>query len=180
MRLHSNETTELHHKIVDGYKNSLAELEQAGEEEDEESFERSFIYNAIYLHTLWFEQLEGSESKSDSPMLEDILERRESDLATFEKWMSDFARSARPNGWAIWGWSYPLKTFVAFPIRGHDDGVPIGVAPILVIDCWEHSYIGDFGVDFDSYLEKFWAEINYEVIERRHKEMASSLGFDIK
>lgn len=180
MRLHQEKTAELHQAIVDAYKERIGELEEAGDEEQEEPFERSFIYNALHLHTMWFEQLEDSKEKTSSPLLEEILERRESDIGTFEKWMGDFAKAAQPNGWAVWGWSYPLKTFVGFPIRGHDDGVPIGVAPILVIDCWEHSYIEDFGLDFEAYLSEFWTNLNYDVIERRHQEMASALGFDIK
>ncbi len=180
MKLHSPETIKVHEEIVNGYKDRLATLEKEDADEQEEPFERSFIYNAIYLHTLWFEQLEGNKDRTSSPLLEEILNRRESDIGTFEDWINGFAKDAQPNGWAIWGWSYPLKTFVGFPIRSHDDGIPIGVTPLLVIDCWEHAYLNDFGTDFDSYLEEFWRNVNYEVIERRHQEMATTLGFNVK
>jgi Fe-Mn family superoxide dismutase len=179
MKLHSADTAKMHREILEDYKERLAELEQMDNEEQEEPFERSYLHNAIHLHTLWFEQLEGGE-KTESPLLEEILERRDSDLGTFETWMSDFAWAAQPHGWAVWGWSYPLKTFVGFPIRNHDDSIPLGVTPILVIDCWEHSYVPDFGNDFESYLQQFWVSLNYHCLESRHQELAQLLGFDIK
>jgi len=183
MKLHSAQTAETHLQIVENYKKRLSVLEHQDdkdEEENEAPFERSFLHNAIYLHTLWFEQLTATKEKSSSPLLEEILEQRESDLPTFEEWMNTFAHDAKPNGWAIWGWSYSLKTFVGFPIRSHDEKIPLGVAPILVIDCWEHSYTEDYGTSFDEYLQDFWAQLNWTVIETRHHELAGMLGYNIK
>jgi Fe-Mn family superoxide dismutase len=181
MKLHSAKVATTHQQLMEAYKTRLDELEGVGDEEQEEPFERSFLHNAIYLHNMWFEQLtEAPQDVSSAPLLEEILERRESDIGTFQRWMSDFAEAAKPNGWAIWGWSYSLKTFVGCPIRGHDSDVPLGVMPILVIDCWEHAYVEDFGIDFDKYLETFWRNINWQVIENRHKELANLLGYGIK
>lgn len=177
MKLHSKETAELHKEIFENYKNRLASIQ---DDDEISSYERTFLHNAIYLHTLWFEQLENEKENTESPFLEEILQRRESDLGTFIKWMNDFAKDAKPHGWAVWGWSYAQKTFVGFPIKGHDMNVPLGVAPLIVIDCWEHSYIKDFGLDFDGYLDVFWRQLNYEKIEHRHKDLASLFGFNIK
>jgi superoxide dismutase, Fe-Mn family len=181
MKLHSPKVASTHRELFDAYKARLDELEGQGEEEQEEPFERSFLHNAIYLHNLWFEQLtEAPADVTSSPMLDEILSRRESDAITFQNWMTDFAEAAKPNGWVIWGWSYSLKTFVGCPIRGHDSDVPLGVMPILVIDCWEHAYIEDYGIKFDDYIAKFWKDLNWQVIETRHKELASLLGFGLK
>lgn len=181
MRLHSAETEKIHKELLEGYKERLGEIEEfkAEEEEKNTSFERSYLHNAIYLHTLWFEQLESNTENTRSPLLEEILERRESDIDTFQKWMTRFAMDAKGHGWAIWGWSNPLKTFVGFPIMSHDEGVPLGVTPILVIDCWEHSYLIDFELDFKQYIDKFWADLNWNIIETRHQELAKLLGFDL-
>jgi len=182
MRLHSARTEELHKDLLENYKKRLGEIEDFDNEEEEKntSFERTFLHNAIYLHTLWFEQLDGSLEHTESPLLEEILDRRETSLDKFIKWMSSFARDAKPYGWAVWGWSYAEKTFVGFPITGHDTSVPLGIAPILVVDCWEHSYMEDYGLEFDEYLDQFWREINWEVIETRHQELAQLFGFNIK
>ena len=193
MRLHSAKTEEIHRDLFEQYKEKLEEIEQDADEGDterEDSFTRSFLHNAIYLHNMWFEQLQADREagETDSPMLEDILERRESDINTFKEWMNKFAKEAQPHGWASWGWSNPLKTFVGFPIKGHDEFVPLGettkliqpARPILVIDCWEHSYMLDFGNDFEQYLEQFWRELDYNRVETRHQELAGLLGFDIK
>lgn len=181
MKLHSPATATVHQELVDAYKARMQEIESATDEEQEEPFERSFLHNAIHMHTMWFDQLtEAPADVKSSELLEEILKRRESDIGTFQKWMNGFAESAKPNGWAFWGWSYTLKTFVGCPIRSHDNDVPLGVVPLLVIDCWEHSYMADFGTKFEDYLSKFWAELNWQVIETRHKEIMSTMGFGVK
>jgi len=180
MMLHKPATEKLHLDLLDGYKQRLNHIEDTEREEKEEPFERSFLHNAIYLHNMWFEQLEDHKNDTESPLLEEILKRRDSNLSTFQKWMNDFARDAKPNGWAIWAWSQTLKTFVGFPIKSHDDKVPVGIIPILVIDCWEHAYQLDYQNDFDSYLDQFWKDINWDVIEARHHELATLLGYGIK
>lgn len=178
--LYSAKTSEIHKSILVAYKERLDYLENIKHEEDEEPFERSYLHNTIYLHNLWFEQLLGEDIETKSPLFEEILERREATPQSFETWMNEFADAAKPNGWAIWGWSYPQKTFVGFPIRGDDDGVPLGVTPLLVIDCWEHSYIYDFDGDFGAYLTKVWKSINWKVVEERHQELATMFGFNLK
>lgn len=181
MALHHSDTQKLHTELYDKYKTRLEELEKAKEEEQEEPFERSFLHNAIYLHRLWFEQLEGkAESVRSSPLLDEILHRRDSNLGTFQRWMDEFANSAKPNGWAIWGWAHSLQTFVGFPMRGHDEAVPLGVTPLLVIDCWEHSYLPDFGLDFEQYLAMVWHNMNWDVIEQRHHDLAKLFGYGVK
>lgn len=182
MRLHGKETEKLHLGLSETYKKRLGEIEEFDDDEEEKntSFELSYLHNAIHLHTLWFEQLEDTKEDTESPLLEEILDRRDSDIVTFQRWMNGFANDAKGHGWAIWGWSYPLKTFVGFPVTGHDEGVPFGVVPLLVIDCWEHSYQIDFELNFGEYLDKFWREINWTKIEQRHTELAHLLGFNIK
>ena len=184
MKVHTQETATLHEEITEAYKQRLGEIEdfEGDEEEKNTSFERSYLHNAIFLHKLWFEQLEGekNENDMDSSFLEEILKRRESDLNTFIRWMNVFAFDAKPNGWAVWGWSYAQKTFVGFPIKSHDECVPLGVTPLIVIDCWEHSYQGDFGMEFQDYLDVFWREVNWDKIDQRHKELAKLFGFNLK
>jgi len=182
MRLHTKETAETHLTLLENYKNRLGQLEdfKENQEEKETPFERSFLHNAILLHELWFEQLEDTKEDTKAPLLEEILARRESDLSTFQDWLGEFAHAASPHGWVVWGWSHTLKTFVAFPIKSHDENVPLGITPLLVIDCWEHSYITDYGIQFHEYLTQFWHDLNWDVIDRRHKELATMYGYDLK
>jgi Fe-Mn family superoxide dismutase len=40
--------------------------------------------------------------------------------------------------------------------------------PLLNINCWEHAWLEDFGVDGkDKYLEKVWDAIDWNVVESR-------------
>lgn len=183
MALHTTTTMTLHNEIYAGYKNRLDLLESKEDDVDNinDSFERSFLHNAIYLHRLWFEQVASeAPDHKDSPLLNEILDNRGSNITKFKKWMDGFASDAMPNGWAIWGWAHSLKTFVGFPIKSHDISVPLGVFPLIVIDCWEHSWVADYSLEFDSYLNTFWNNLNWQVIEHRHQDLAKLFGYGIK
>lgn len=178
--LYSAKALDIHKRILVDFKERLDYLDEIKHEEQEEPFERSLLHNAIHLHNLWFEQLSESSPDSKATLFEEILDRRESNISTFQEWMNEFAWTAKPYGWAIWGWSHAQKTFVGFPIRSHDEGVPLAVTPLIVVDCWEHSYIYDFEDDFDGYLAKVWQNTNWDVIEKRHHDLAAMFGFQIK
>ncbi len=180
MSLHSKETNTLHKDIYQKYKDRLEVVENASTEEKEEPFERSFLHNAIYLHRLWFEQLDTASESDHSPLLDSILQKRGSSLSIFKEWMNEFAKDAKPYGWSIWGWSHTLKTFVGFPIKEHSNAIPLSVSPLLVIDCWEHAWFRDYDLNFDDYLTTFWNELNWDAIEKRHHELATLYGYGVK
>ena len=179
MALTNKDTLGVHNEILEAYKERLEVLEKEDNDEQEEPYERSFLHNAIYLHQLLFEQ-DGKTEDMSSPLLDEILGRRDSDMGTFKTWMNDFASTAKPNGWAIWGWAHSLKTFVGFPIRSNDECVPLGVTPLIVIDCWEHAWMLDYELDFEAYLDQTWSNMNWNVIEQRHHELARLFGYGMK
>ena len=49
----------------------------------------------------------------------------------------------------------------------HSLNVMIGLLPIIVMDCWEHSYYRDYLKDRKTYVYGMMKELNWEVIENR-------------
>ena len=52
----------------------------------------------------------------------------------------------------------------------HSSNVMIGMLPIIVIDCWEHSYYRDYLKDRKSYIFGMMKELNWSVIDNRVKK----------
>ena len=51
----------------------------------------------------------------------------------------------------------------------HSQNVMIGMQPIIVVDCWEHSYYRDYLKDRKTYVFAMMKELDWNVIENRIK-----------
>lgn len=121
--------------------------------------------NGAYLHELYFENINGKKTKPESYTLNLI----EKDFNNLKKFKDHFLSTALvPNsGWAVWGYSlYDKKTQVV-AIENHHNNCPIGFYPILILDMWEHAYWDDFLANKKDYLNSFWEDIDWGVVENR-------------
>ncbi len=123
--------------------------------------------NAVYLHELFFANC--FDPNSELFLDTDTYIYLARDWGTFDVWMKDFmaAAIASRSGWVVCGYSLFLKRFVNVCVDSHDQGVPVGLIPILVIDMWEHAYVRDYGMDKKGYLTAMMREISWEVVESR-------------
>ncbi len=132
--------------------------------------------NATYLHELFFANCFDPNSELFQDFYAYMHLAR--DWGTFDAWMADFmacALSSR-SGWVICGYSLYLKRFINVCVDGHDQGVLVGLVPILVIDMWEHAYVRDYAADKKSYLTAMMREIDWEVVEDRVKRVDALKG----
>jgi len=50
----------------------------------------------------------------------------------------------------------------------HQDGMPAGFKPLLVLDVWEHAFMRDYrATERGRYLDAFFRNIDWAVVERR-------------
>ena len=49
----------------------------------------------------------------------------------------------------------------------HSLNVMTGMFPVIVMDCWEHSYYKDYLKDRKSYVFAMMKELNWEIIDKR-------------
>ena len=53
----------------------------------------------------------------------------------------------------------------------HQDGVPAGFKPLLVMDVWEHAFMRDYKVtDKAKYVEAFFRNVCWQTVEQRLHE----------
>ena len=121
----------------------------------------TFSINGVKLHELYFENL-GKE-KFDGRISQEITEKWKS-FDNFKKSFSSAALSVR--GWVVLAWDNDLGRLKIYATDQHDISVWNAV-PILVLDVYEHAYFIDFGTDRKAYVEKFFDNINWNVINRR-------------
>lgn len=135
--------------------------------------DESYNLNGVWLHELYFSNCfdPNSEIVMDSSSFIELQRT----WGTFDDWQKDFIACimACGNGWAVCGYNIFLKNFINTTISNNSQDVQVGLFPIVVIDCHEHSYFGDYKTDKKSYAVAMMRELNWEVIEERVKKAKS-------
>lgn len=131
--------------------------------------DEAYNLNAAFLHGLYFQNISDLNSTVTMDSLSFL--RLERDFGSFDIWQKDFIASAMANrnGWAITGYNTMLRRYVNTFIDLHSQNCMIGLHPIIVVDCWEHSYYRDYLSDRKSYVIGMMKELNWNVIEQRVK-----------
>ena len=178
----SSKNKEAHQKLLNKYVESLNEISTKLDTVDrDESHSNSsefrslkidevYNMNAAYLHALFFDNI--SDQKSVITMDSLAFMRLERDFGSFDAWQKDFVAccmSAR-NGWAMTVYSTMLKRYINVVVDLHHQNVPISAFPIIVMDCWEHSYYRDYLSDRKTYVYGMMKELDWNLIDERFKK----------
>lgn len=135
---------------------------------------RSFEFDGMRLHELYFRQFEGGAMalKEDSALSTAI----NAEYHTLEYFMGMFRATGlmRGPGWAILYYDPEAKQFLTGfsgeQHHGHFATLPI----ILALDVWEHAFILDYGAQGKgSYIDAFFKNLNWSVIEERYNNVSA-------
>jgi Fe-Mn family superoxide dismutase len=125
-------------------------------------------FNGMRLHELYFDNLGGT-----SPLGKDgkLAKKLAESFGSVENWEKEFRATGamRGVGWAIMYQDNTNGNLINFWINEHDTGHPSGCTPILVLDVFEHAFITDYGLKRADYIEAFFKNIEWSVVESRLK-----------
>ena len=169
---------ELFEKYVESLNRISAELDAADREDANPNhsayrslkIDETYNLNAAFLHGLFFDNI--SDLKSQITMDSLAYMRLERDFGTFDEWQKDFiacAMSSR-NGWAVTVYNTFLNRYINVCVDLHNTNIPFSSFPIVVLDCWEHSYYRDYLNDRKTYVFAMMKELDWDVIESRVKQ----------
>lgn len=176
----SDETLQIHFGLYEGYvKNTnllnerLAELRGAGKNAGADpAFAElvrryGFEYDGMVLHEYYFDNLTTGSTAPTAGKLHDALG---GGFGGFDAWKKDFMAvgGMRGIGWAI-AYQDPRNGQITNHwISDHEIGNIPGFRPILVMDVWEHAWFRDYKpAEKSKYIESFFANINWSVVESR-------------
>ncbi len=175
----SEENKSAHQELMEGYAKALNEVSSALDTADRDNvnpnnstfrnlkMDEVHNLNAAFLHGLFFENI--SDVRSNLAMDSLAYMRLERDWGTFDAWQRDFiacALSSR-NGWVVTVYNFFLKRYINVVVDLHNVGIPFASVPVIVLDCWEHSYYRDYLKDRRSYVFAMMKELRWEKIEER-------------
>ncbi len=178
----SEKTKIAHQELFENYVGSLnkisAKLDSADKSESNPNdsefrslkIDETYNLNAAFLHAYYFDNIADPNSKITMDSL--AYMRLARDFGTFENWQKDFIATAMAsrNGWAVTVYNGFLDRFMNVTIDLHSLNVPMFAYPVIVLDCWEHSYYRDYLNDRKKYVFAMMKQLNWERIEQRVKK----------
>jgi Fe-Mn family superoxide dismutase len=169
----SQESVEAHYKLYQGYVNKRNEIMEALNGVDVSSanqvyseirglkVELSFAVGGIKNHEIYFEHLGGDGGDPDGPAA-DLIKR---DFGSITDWRTDLkatGMAGRGWAWTAYDWdegklfNYLGDTQNTFPIWN--------ATPLVALDVYEHAYFLDYQTDRASYIDAFFANLDWATI----------------
>ncbi len=155
-------------KLMDSLAAMLKEGKVGTPEYAELKRRMGFEFNGMRLHEYYFGNLGGKGALDKSGKLGRKLVE---DFGSYEDWGKDFRGTGtmRGIGWTILYQDNITGKLMNQWINEHETGHPAGCIPILVMDVFEHAFITDYGLKRADYIEAFFKNINWTLVEIRLK-----------
>jgi len=176
----SDETLKMHFTLYEGYvKNTNLLMEQISEITHKKKVSGldpayaeltrhlGFEFGGMVLHEYYFENLAAKGRGSPSADFKRALDHS---FDGFENWRQAFAAvgEIRGVGWAILYEDPVTEKLSNHWIALHQDGVPSGFKPLLVMDVWEHAFLLDYKpAERGKYIDAFFSNVDWEAVHRR-------------
>lgn len=173
----SDELLEMHFSLYQGYvKNTNQLLEELERISGRASYEYGALkrrlgweFDGMRLHELYFDNLGGKRAvDKKSAFYQELL----SQFGSFQKWKRDFIATGtiRGIGWALLYLDPKDGRLVNVWINEHDTGHLVEGKPILIMDVFEHAYMPQYGLEKMRYINAFFENINWAVVEKRYQD----------
>jgi Fe-Mn family superoxide dismutase len=155
-------------KLMELLSSMLKEGRVANPEYAELKRRMGFEFNGMRLHEYYFGNLGGKKALEKSGRLGKKLTE---EFGSYEDWEKDFKGTGmmRGIGWSILYQDNVTGKLFNQWINEHEVGHFAGCSPILVMDVFEHAFMTDYRLNRASYIEAFFDNINWSVVEGRLK-----------
>jgi Fe-Mn family superoxide dismutase len=134
-----------------------------------------FEYNGMLLHEHYFSSLRPAAEPSPSSGSALAAALAES-FGSVEQWQAAFHAigELRGVGWVILFQDPTTHWLTNHWITLHQEGVPAGFKPLLVMDVWEHAFMRDYkATERGTYIEAFFRNIDWRMVEGRLPEKSA-------
>lgn len=121
--------------------------------------------NSKALHEAYFANLGGDGRRSGA--IETAISTAYGTTARWEQHVHSTAMGlGGGSGWALLVFEFDTGALRTVSSGAHSQALATGV-PLLVIDMYEHSYQLDFGAGAAKYVDAFFANVNWDEVNRR-------------
>ena len=162
----SRASIEAHYRLYEAYVKKrneiLGRLDAAGPDQLRElKVDLSFAVGAIKNHEVYFEHLGGEGGEPDGAFAA-LIER---DFGSAQAWRTDLkATGMAGRGWAWTAYDWDVGRLFNY-VGDAQNGFPIwNATPLIALDVYEHAYFLDFQTDRGAYIDAFFANLDWAVV----------------
>ena len=169
----SRESVEAHYKLYEGYvakrneilgalsEVDLSSANQAYSEVRSLKVDLTFAIGGIKNHEIYFEHL-GGDGGDPVDAIGDLIER---DFGSVAAWRADLtATGMAGRGWAWTAYDWDEGRLLNY-LGDAQNTYPIwNATPLVALDVYEHAYFIDFGTDRASYIDAFFNNLDWAVV----------------
>jgi superoxide dismutase, Fe-Mn family len=170
----SRESVEAHYKLYEGYVNKRNEILRELAEVDLGAanqvysrlrvlkVELTFAVGGIKNHELYFEHL-GGPGGDPKGAFADLVAR---DFGSVAAWRADLkATGLAARGWAWTAYDWDERRLFNY-VGDAQNTFPVwNATPLVALDVYEHAYFADFGTDRAAYVDAFFHNLDYAVVD---------------
>jgi Fe-Mn family superoxide dismutase len=171
----SARTMEEHYELYKGYVAKTNEIQQKLDSVDRASanqifsdlralrIDLSFAIGGVKNHEIYFGHL-GGKGGTATGKVADMIKR---DFPSYDAWLADFKASGlAARGWVWLAYDHDFGTLTT-AIGDAQNTFPLwNATPILALDVYEHAYWIDFGRARAKYIEAFFNNLDWTVVEQ--------------
>ncbi|MCL6600904.1 MAG: superoxide dismutase [Alicyclobacillus macrosporangiidus] len=179
----SARTIREHYKLYEGYVNKAnetrAKLEQIDLAQGNTTYSEiralkrgeSFALDGVKLHELYFDELGGKGKPSG-----EILKAITAQYGDYDRFFAEFRGAGlSARGWAILAFDTEQEELFIYITDDQHNGHVIQSIPILPMDVFEHAYYIDYGTSRGEYIDAFFRNLDWSVVNRRYVEARKSV-----
>ncbi len=127
-----------------------------------------FEFSGMRVHEWYFEGLSATPARATEhhPLHRQLA----ATWGSWDAWWTAFKATCTMPGI---GWAALVKDPVTGRLmnawfQDHENAIPVGAQPLLVVDVWEHAYVKDFGATGrGKYVDAVKSLIDWRIVERR-------------
>ncbi len=179
----SRKSVEEHLKLYAGYIAKYNEINSALEKLTDDDYakanqsyslirelkvELTFAYGGIINHEVYFGHLGGSGAAPTGKLMAQIVK----DFGSFDAYKKDMkATGIAARGWVWTAWNTMEGRLFNY-IGDAQNSYPVwGCVPIVALDTYEHAYFMDYGVARAAYIDAFFTNMDWAVVERTFEKI---------
>jgi superoxide dismutase, Fe-Mn family len=169
----SRESVEAHYKLYEGYvakrneilgklgEVDLSSANQVYSEVRALKVDLTFAIGGIKNHEIYFEHLGGDGGDPDGA-ISDLIER---DFGSAGNWRADLkATGMAGRGWAWTAYDWDEGRLFNY-LGDTQNTYPIwNATPLIALDVYEHAYFLDYQTDRASYIDAFFANLDWSTV----------------
>jgi Fe-Mn family superoxide dismutase len=170
----SRQTIEAHYKLYEGYVSKrneilgkLADVDLSTANQTYSDLrglkvELTFAIGGVKNHEVYFDHLGGVGGEPKGAFAQLVAR----DFGSVEAWRADLkATGIAGRGWAWTAYDWDEGRLFNY-IGDAQNSFPIwNAVPLVALDVYEHAYFLDFGTDRAAYIDAFFANLDYAVVD---------------